>query len=150
MSVQAFLQKDKVNMIVLDNIEYKANWAKDFKRKFEIINGDNSGRLQGNKDMYLEYVGTFFNFEGTLVQQRDCTAEEWDELLAVLANPINDHTVTVPFNQSTMTWEFYISSGEQELKQISDDGNRWARTIKVTLTSMYAQWLAGSEIQGID
>lgn len=137
-------------MIKIDNIEYKANWADDFKRKFEIINGDNSGRLQGNKDMYLEYVGTFFNFEGTIIQGKNCTNDEWDELLMVLANPINDHTVTIPFNQSTMTWQFYISSGEQGLIKVTDDGNRWARTIQVTLTSMYAQWLAGSDIQGVD
>lgn len=137
-------------MIRIDNIDYKVNWGDDFKRKFEIINGDNSGRLQGNKDMYLEYVGTFFNFEGTVMQDRNCTAAEWDEFLAVLANPINDHTVTVPFDQKTMTWQFYISSGEQGLIRVTDDGNRWARTVKVTLTSMYAQWLAGSTIQGID
>ena len=136
-------------MIVIDNVEYKANWMDDFKRKFEIINGDNSGRLQGNKDMYLEYVGTFFNFEGTLIQQRDCSADEWDEFLAVLANPINDHTITIPFDQGEMTWQFYISSGEQDLKRVTDNGNRWARTIKVTLTAMYAQWLAGGEIQGV-
>ena len=137
-------------MITIDNTEYKASWKKGFKPKFEIINGDNSGRLQGNKDMYLEYVGTFFNFDGTLIQDRDCTAEEWDSLLAVLANPINDHTVTVPFNQGTMTWQFYISSGERELIKVNEDGNRWARTIKVTLTAMRAQWLAGGQIQGVD
>mgnify|MGYP006928445040 CR=1 FL=1 len=136
-------------MILIDNVAYKANWD-GLKRKFEIINGDNSGRLQGNKDMYLEYVGTFYNFEGTLVQQRNCSPAEWDELIKVLSNPINDHTVTVPFNQSTMTWQFYVSSGEQDLIQIKDEGNRWARTIKVTLSAMYAQWLAGSTMQGVN
>lgn len=137
-------------MIKIDNIEYRANWLDDFTREFEIINGDNSGRLQGTKEMYLEYVGTFFNFSGTIRQTRDCTPEEWDELLMVLANPINDHTVTVPFNQGTMTWRFYISSGEQELKRITDDGNRWAREIKVKLVSVSAQWLAGGDIQGVN
>lgn len=137
-------------MIRIDNVNYKASWSKDFKRKFEIINGDNSGRLQGNKDMFLEYVGTFYNFEGTLLQDRNCTADEWDKLLMTLANPINDHTVTVPFNQGTMTWRFYVSSGEQELKLITVDGNRWARAIKVTLTAMYAQHLAGGNIRGLD
>lgn len=137
-------------MIRIDNVEYKANWLKGLKPKFEIINGDNSGRLQGNKDMYLEYVGTFFNFEGTLIQAHDCTNREWDELLMVLANPINDHTITVPFNQGTMTWQFYISSGERDLIKITEDGNRWAKTIKVTLTAMRAQWLAGSTIQGVE
>lgn len=137
-------------MIKIDNVEYNANWMNDFTRTFEIINGDNSGRLQNTKEMYLEYVGTFFNFEGTLIQTRECTPEEWDRLLMVLANPINDHTVTVPFNQGTMTWKFYISSGAQGLKRITDDGNRWARSIKVTLTAMGAQWFAGKNIEGMD
>lgn len=137
-------------MILIDNKQHKANWSKDFNRKFEIINGDNSGRLQGNKDMYLEPMGTFFNFDGTLIQERGCSADEWEELIMVLANPLNEHTVTVPFGNSTMTWQFYISSGEQKLKQVTEDGNRWARTIKITLTAMYAQWLAGDEIQGVD
>lgn len=138
-------------MIKIDGVEYKASWkTNDLKRKFEIINGDNSGRLQGNKDMYLEYVGTFYNYEGTLMRDRNCTTEEWDKLIGVLANPINDHTVTVPFNQTTMTWQFYISSGEQNLIWLTDDENRWANTIKVTLTSMYAQQLAGGNIRGLD
>jgi hypothetical protein len=137
-------------MIKIDNVEYNANWMNDFTRTFEIINGDNSGRLQNTKEMYLEYVGTFFNFEGTLIQTRECTPEEWDRLLMVLANPINDHTVTVPFNQGTMTWKFYISSGAQQLKRVTNGGNRWARSIKVTLTAMGAQWFAGKNIEGMD
>lgn len=138
-------------MIKIDGVEYKATWkSNDLKRKFEIINGDNSGRLQGNKDMYLEYVGTFYNYEGTLIRDRKCSVEEWDRLLGVLANPINDHTITVPFNQTTMTWKFYISSGEQNLICLTDEGNRWASSIKVTLTSMYAQHLAGGSIRGLD
>lgn len=137
-------------MITIDGVKYKATFQKGLKRKFEIINGDNSGRLQGNKDMYLEYVGTFYNYEGTLIRDRKCSDEEWDRLLGVLANPINDHTITVPFNQTTMTWKFYISSGEQELKRVDDDDNHWAKSIKVTLTSMYAQQLAGGSIRGVD
>ena len=137
-------------MIRIDNVEYKASFTEDLKRKFEIINGDSSGRLQGNKDMYLEYVGTFFNFEGTIRRDNDCSDEEWDNFLMILANPINDHTVTVPFNQSTMTWQFYVSSGEQQHIPSSFENNKWANKIKVTLTAMRAQWLAGSTIQGVE
>lgn len=138
-------------MVTIDNVTYNVEWKNnDLKCKFEIINGDNSGRLQGNKDMYLEYVGTFYNYEGTLVRSRNCSREEWDRLIGVLANPINSHTITVPFRQTTMTWQFYISSGEQSLICITEDGNRWANTIAVTLTSMYAQHLAGRNIRGLN
>ena len=136
-------------MINIDNVEHKVNWANDFMRKFEIMNGNNSGRLQGNATMYLEYLGTFFNFEGTAIQDRSCTQEEWDNFVLTLANPINKHTVTVPFNQNSMTWEFYVSSGEQGLKLIRGTTNFWARTIKVSLVAISPQWLAGGELQGL-
>ena len=100
--------------------------------------------------MYLEYLGTFFNFEGSLIQDRDCSAEEWDDIVMLFANPHNAHTVTVPFNQGEMTWEFYVSSGERDLILVTEDGNRWARKLKLTLTAMSAQWLAGENLQGVD
>lgn len=138
-------------MIKIDGVNYRVAWkSNDLKRKFEIINGDNSGRLQGNKDMYLEYVGTFHNYEATIHRDRDCSDEEWYRLFGVLSNPINDHTVTLPFNGTTMTWQFYISSGEQTLINTKFGENKWADSIKITFTAMYAQQLAGGSIRGLD
>ena len=52
-------------MITIDGVNYKANWIEStLKRNAEIINGDASGRLQNTKAMYLDYVGTFYNYDG--------------------------------------------------------------------------------------
>lgn len=137
-------------MLTLDGKTYKAEWIADsFTRTAEIINGDNSGRLQGTKAMFLEYVGTFFNFKGTLMKKGG-TDEEWDELFMALSNPKNDHTVTVPFNQKVMTTQIYIASLSQSLKKVEGRTNKWAKTIEVSFVSMEPQWFYGKTITGIE
>lgn len=112
-------------MIIIDNVEYKANWVEgSLKRKAEIINGDASGRLQGTKAMYLDYVGTFYNYSGDLRRAKDCTDAEWEEIFIILSNPINNHTISVPFGSVNMSNEFYISSAESKVikaKETTDE-----------------------------
>lgn len=134
-------------MIKIDGKEYNVNWAENFESSFEILNGENTGRLQNTGDMFIDPVGTFFNFAGTIIQGAGCDKNEWDDLLMTLANPLSEHTVVVPFNQGTMEWQFYVSSGKRNLKKITDE-NRWARTIEVKLIAMRSQWLAGGSLQG--
>ena len=137
-------------MIVIDGITYNAEWVLNtFQRTAEIVNGDESGRLQGNKDMQLEYVGTFFNFKGEIVRGKHCTDTEWDKLFMAVANPVNKHTVKIPFNQGVMTTTIYISTVSQILISQINGRNKWASTIEVTYTTMKSQWLAGKSIQGL-
>ena len=64
-------------MITIDGVNYKANWIEStLKRKAEIINGDASGRLQKTKAMYLDYVGTFYNYSGDLRREKGCSDTE--------------------------------------------------------------------------
>ena len=132
-------------MITIDGKTYKVEWVADsFKRKAEILNGENSGRLQGTGAMFLEYVGTFFNFSGQIVKNTACSDEEWNEFYEVLSNPINNHIVTVPFGNDTMTTEIYISRVEQALRRKTRDGkNKWANVIDVSFVATESQWLAG-------
>ncbi len=132
-------------MITIDGVSYKANWVEStLKRKAEIINGDASGRLQGTKAMYLDYVGTFYNYTGDLRREKDCSDSEWEALFIVLSNPINNHTITVPFGSGAMSNEFYISSIESKLVTAQHGYNEWERVYSVTFTSMSPQRLAGS------
>jgi len=131
--------------ISIDNVTYHANWVeKSLVRKAEIINGDASGRLQGTKAMYLDYVGTFYNYTGDLCRAADCTDSEWEELYIALTNPINDHTITVPFGNTTITSRFYISSVESKLITAKRGRNEWEQIYKVNFVSMSPQRLAGS------
>lgn len=135
-------------MITIDNVNYNASWSmKGYKQTADILNGDQSGRLQGTKSMYLQYVGTFFNSIGTIRRERNCTDTEWNSLFRVLSNPENDHTVKIPFDDGYMITEIYVSKCERTL--LSEKPKRvWSKTYEVTFTAMDSQWLAGGTLQG--
>lgn len=136
-------------MVIIDGVTFNAEWKSDsFEVTADIINGDESGRLQGNKDMYLDYVGTFFNSGGEIVRKRECTDEEWSNLFLTLSNPINNHTVIIPFLQGYLQTEVYISQVKSKLKNRMLGRNKWSSSYSVTYTAMESQWLAGRELQG--
>lgn len=136
-------------MITIDGTNYNASWvANSLEQTADIINGDNSGRLQGTKAMYLDYVGTFFNHSGQIRRNKECTDKQWDDLYLVLANPINNHTVILPFAQGNLQIEIYISQVKRKLIRISEDTNLWEKVYTVTFTAMESNWLAGEEITG--
>lgn len=136
-------------MIVIDGITYNAEWkSNSFEITADIINGDESGRLQGSKSMYLDYIGTFFNTGGEIIRKKECSDEEWGELFLTLANPINNHTVKVPFLEGYLETEIYISQVKSKLIDQKFRRNKWNSSYAVTYTAMESQWRAGQEIQG--
>ena len=136
-------------VITIDGIEYNAEWVTNtLEQTADVINGDNSGRLQGNKSMFLDYVGTFFNHTGQIRRGRSCTDAEWDKLYLTLANPINDHTIILPFGQGNITIKIYISQVKRKLIKVMEERSVWSKVYDVTLTAMDAQWLAGGKIKG--
>lgn len=134
-----------IDGIVYNNTEWNSN---SLEISAEIINGDESGRLQGSKDMYLDYVGTFFNTSGEIVRKTTCSDSEWDDLFLALCNPINKHTVKIPFLQGYLQTEIYISSVKSKLVEQKFGRNKWASAYQVTYTAMKSQWLAGSVLKG--
>lgn len=137
-------------MIRIDDTYYNAEWVKDsLEQSADIINGDESGRLQGDKSMYLDYVGTFFNHKGQIRRGKKCTDEEWDNLFLTLANPINDHSVDFPFGQSTIEIQIYISQVVRKLVKLTADSNVWTKVYDVTFTAMESNWLASGDIRGL-
>lgn len=136
-------------MIIIDGVTYNAEWkSNSFEVTADIINGDESGRLQGSKSMYLDYIGTFFNTGGEIIRKKECTDEEWSNLFLALSNPINNHTVIVPFLQGCLQTEIYVSQVKSKLIDRKLGRNKWNTSYSVTFTAMDSQWLAGGSLQG--
>ena len=134
-------------MIEIDGIKYKASWEeKGYELTADIINGDESGRLQGNKDMYLDYIGTFFNSTAKIIRDKNCTDAEWDNLFLKLSNPVNKHTVKIPFLQGHLKTEIYISQVKTTLIAQKFQKNKWDDKFNITFTAISSEWLAGREI----
>lgn len=136
-------------MINIDGVEHKATWLKGLEQTADILNGEKSGRLQGSHNMYLEYVGTFFNHKGVVRRDADCTEKEWDRLFLVLSNPVNKHIVVFPFGvDQVLTQEIYISQAKRALLYIKET-NGWENVISVTFTAMAPAWRPNGSIKGL-
>lgn len=136
-------------MLNIDGTEYKADWVSgSMGQTADILNGDNSGRLQGTKSMYLEYIGTFFNTNGQIRREAGCTDAEWDSLYLTLANPINAHTVVIPFGQGKMETDIYVSQIKRKFISRKNGRTFWDKVYEVTFTAIDSQWVAGDEIIG--
>lgn len=136
-------------MISIDGISYNAEWVTNtLEQTADIINGDDSGRLQGSKAMYLDYVGTFFNHKGQIRRGQKCTDKEWNKLFFTLTNPINDHTIIFPFGSGKITLSVYISQVTRKLVRLHGDTAKWTAVYDVTFPSMESSWLAGDNLTG--
>jgi hypothetical protein len=133
-------------MIKIDGTDYNVEWVTGtLEQTADILNGENSGRLQGTKSMYLEYIGTFFNTSVQIRRAAACTDAEWDNLYLTLANPVNAHTVVLPFGQGTIETEIYISQVKRKFISRKYGRTLWEKVYDVTFTAIDSQWLAGDE-----
>jgi hypothetical protein len=127
--------------------------AKDgYKQTADILNGEHSGRLQGTGEMFLEYVGTYFNSDIKLRRGRNCTDEQWNDLFLHLANPINRHNIDIPFGNGILTLDIYVAKVQRTLANVTlgelGNINVWEKVIAITATPIESSWLAGGRLVG--
>lgn len=123
-------------MIIIDGIEHKATWLQGLEQSADILNGENSGRLQATGKMHLEYQGTYLNHKGDLMRDANCSEEEWSELFELLITWKNDHIVSFPFGvNKTLTQSVYLSGLKRNLRYIKET-NKWAPVFSVVFTAM--------------
>lgn len=105
-------------MFKLDGTEY-INAVVNIERSFNILDGENAGRLLLTAKMDRDVLGTFYNYAMTI--DRDfITDEEYDEIYETLSAPVDFHTIEVPYGQDVLVYEAYVTKGKDKLKQIYD------------------------------
>lgn len=104
------------------------------RRSFEIVDSDKAGRLI-NGNMQRDIIGTYYNYSIDF-KTDNLTRAEYDKFYEIISAPVDSHTLTVPYGQDTLTFEAYVTSGEDVLNKIDADGNKWSGiTIKFIATS---------------
>lgn len=61
-----------------------------------------------------------------------------DALYEVLSAPEDSHAVVLPYGQTTLAFDAYVTSGEDTLVRMTDKGNYW-KGLKVNLIAMAPQ-----------
>lgn len=107
---------------LLDGVAYNVRVSK-LTRKFSVLDSNKTGRTQDG-EMYRDIIGTFYNYSMTVEQNGD-DAESMDAFWDAISQPQKSHVCVFPYNQVTLTQRMYITSGEQDVKSITDKQTNW-------------------------
>lgn len=92
------------------------------KRSFSILDGENAGRLKSGR-MDRDIIGTYYNYTIS-IDTSALSASEYDELYELVSMPVDYHIIKVPYGQTNIVFEAYITDGEDVLNQIKNNGVR--------------------------
>lgn len=107
---------------------------------FNIMDTENAGRVIKEGAMTLDRIGTFYGHKITFKRDR-ASIDEFDKLFTYLAVPRNTG-IPVEFvhNQSTISYNAYVASGERKVKKIDvDTGEVQWEEIAISFVAMKAQ-----------
>ena len=112
-----------IDVFKIDDRSYPKIHVVKLTRKFNILDGELAGRnVRG--EMIRDVIGTYFNYTLELMCDNLSQAEYY-QLYQRIATPTDFHTVEVPFNQYMYVFDAYITSGEDELKYMSETEHIW-------------------------
>lgn len=109
--------------ITLDGVTYSTLHVVSLKRSFSVLDGENAGRVQTGR-MDRDIIGTYYNYQ-VEIDPDAASREDYDAFFWAISAPVDSHTLVVPFAQTTLTFEAYVSQGQDELAFMEDNANRW-------------------------
>lgn len=110
-------------VFTVDGIEYKHIHVVSVKRSFSVLDGENAGRTMDGA-MQRDIIGTYYNYSME-IDPDGSTPDEYNSLYEVLSAPQNSHSISFPYGNSVLTFDAYISNGEDELWDSVNGENRW-------------------------
>lgn len=125
--------------LTLDGREYKnLHIIPPIKRSFQIMDGENAGRLALTGEMVRDIIGTFYNYTVSINKDKS-HLDEYDEFYEVISDPnVESHELTIPYGQGTITFNAYVTNGADELTRIDRNGNNWT-ALQINFIAMKPQ-----------
>lgn len=111
------------SVLSLDGKAYPNLHVVSLKRSFSVLDGDNAGRVMTGA-MKRDIIGTYYNYSMEIDPVSSDLAE-YDEFYEAISAPVDSHVLTVPYAQTTLTFDAYVANGEDELVSKYDSRNEW-------------------------
>ena len=109
--------------LILDGKTYDVD-VRNIKRKFQILDGSEATRaLSGS--MIRDIIGTYYNYTMEIETEKLGRAA-YDSLYETLSAPVNSHHMVVPYGQTTLDADFYVTSGEDAVFREDSSGRTWS------------------------
>lgn len=105
------------------------------KRAHEITDGENAGRTMPPRVLMIrDVIGTFIPYTISFETKR-LAPGEYDALVEALVQPVDSIPVTMPYGQSEVSFDAYVTKVEDELQNNIRGVRRWGN-LTVTFTPM--------------
>lgn len=112
------------DLVSIDGIYYNIFIPEDgIKRSFSISDTDKAGRVLTG-DMVRDVVGTYYNYTIEF-NTNFLSTEDYDELYERLSAPVDSHKIIVPYGQTRLEFDAYMTSGEDTLHTVRGGKNKW-------------------------
>lgn len=110
-------------ILTIDGHEFPNIVITNLERSFQVLDGQNAGRLLSGR-MERDIIGTFYNYSCS-IDGTAATREEYDEFYEIISAPADSHIVNLPYGQSILRFEAYVTNGKDKIVGIYDDGTDW-------------------------
>lgn len=110
------------NPLTIDSTTFPHIHFTSIKRNFEVLDGENAGRLMSG-EMERDIIGTYYNYS-VEVDADEADPSEYDTFYQTISAPQASHSITVPYGQTTLTFNAYVTQGADELLYMGGS-NRW-------------------------
>ena len=110
--------------LMMDGIEYHVRIVyNSLVRAFELLEGVNAGEMLSGR-YERDLIGTRYTYE-MAIEPDPQHLEDYDALYDALSDPISSHSITVPYGQTTLTYNAMIESGTDTYKGKLAGMHRW-------------------------
>ena len=109
--------------ITLDGVTYSTLHVMKLTRNFSVLDGPNAGRMMDGS-MTRDIIGTFYNYS-VEIDPDAASRSDYDSFFEAISAPVDSHTLVVPYAQSTLTFQAYVTNGQDELTVMELMANRW-------------------------
>lgn len=93
------------------------------KRSFSVADSDKAGRVLTGR-MMRDIIGTFYNYTID-IDTNKLSKSEYDEFYEIISDPVDYHKIKLPYAQSLLEFDAYVTEGEDILKISNSTGNIW-------------------------
>ena len=110
--------------ILMDGITYRLNVRYEtLGRNFRLDEGQNAGKMLSG-DYTRALMGTYYDYS-MAVEPDPRYPADYDAFYEAISAPVSSHSITLPYGQSTITYEAMVSEGADLLRGKVANRTRW-------------------------
>lgn len=116
---------DNQTPFTLDGVAYNMRVPEGgIRRSFQVYDKNTAGRTISGL-MKRAILGTYYNYEIQIETNRASLAE-YDRFYEAISDPDKDsHALVVPYGQDVLTFDAYVTSGDDTLRRMDSTGQHW-------------------------